>query len=85
MSGPTQTESVYVQPFVLSLDFRAFMSRHLCVHRTFVRSCSDFQAFTRLSFVHGQTILRAADFRAVNGFLGVHVHTFVRSPDFFLP
>ena len=43
----SQTESAY--------DLRAFMSRPSCVHQTFVRSCPDFRAFTRLSCVH-QTI-----------------------------
>ena len=50
--------------------------------QTFVRSCPDFRAFTRLSCVHIQTFVRSPDFRAFNRFLCVHVQTFVRSPDF---
>ena len=45
MSRPSQTEVAYVQTFVRSPDFRAFMSRLSCVHQTFVRSCPDFRLF----------------------------------------
>ena len=82
MSRPSQTESAYVQTFVRSPDFRAFMSRPSCVHQTFVRSCPDFRAFTRLSCVHVQTFVRSCpDFRAFDRLSCVH-QTFVRSPDF---
>ena len=82
MSRPSQTEVAYVQTFVRSPDFHAFMSRLSCVHQTLARSCPDFRAFTRLSCVHVQTFVRSPDFRALNRFLCVHVQTFVRSTDF---
>ena len=49
MSRPSQTEVAYVQTFVRSPDFRAFMFRLSCVRQTFVRSCSDFRAFFDVS------------------------------------
>ena len=83
MSRPSQTESAYVQTFVRSPDFRAFMFRLSCVHQTFVRSCPDFRAFTRLSCVHVQTFVRSPDFRAFMSRLSCVHQTFVRScPDF---
>ena len=82
MSRPSQTESAYVQTFVRSPDLRAFMSRLSCVHQTFVRSCPDFRAFTRLSCVHVQTFVRSPDFRAFMSRLSCVHQTFVRSPDF---
>ena len=51
MSRPSQTGSAYVQVFLFSSDFRAFMSRLTCAHQIFVRS-PDFRAFMcRLSCV----------------------------------
>ena len=44
------------------------MSRLSCVHQTFLRSCTDFHAFTRLSCVHVQTFVRSPDFRAFIAF-----------------
>ena len=61
------------------------MHDFLCVHdQTFVRSCPDFLAFTRLSCVHVQTFVRSCpDFPAFTRLSCVHVQTFVRScPDF---
>ena len=54
------------------------MSRLSCVHRTFVRSCPDFRAFTGLSCVHVQTFVRSPDFRAFTRLSWVHVQIFVR-------
>ena len=99
----SQTESRYVQTVpdgkCLCPDRprrKVPMSRLSCVHQTFVRSCSDFRAFTRLSCVHVQTFVRSCpDFRAFTKLSCVHVQnfraftrlscvhqTFVRSPDF---
>ena len=93
MSRPSQTESAYVQTvpdgkwsayvqtFVRSPDFRAFMSRLSCVHQTFARS-TDFRAFTRLSCVHVQIFVRSyPDFRALTRLSCVH-ENFVSSSDF---
>ena len=79
----TRLSYFYVQIFVRSPDFRAFMSRLSCVHQTFVLLCPDFCAFTRLSCDHVQTFVRSSDFRTfMSRFLCVH-QTFVRScPDF---
>ena len=86
----SQTESRYVQTVpdgkCLCPDRprrKVPMSRLSCVHQTFVRSCPDLRAFTRLSCVHVQTFVRSPDFRAFMSRLScVYVQTFVRSPDF---
>ena len=52
MPRPSQTKSTYVRTFSRLPDFRAFIFSLLCLHKTFVRSCPDFRAFTRLSCVH---------------------------------
>ena len=77
MSRPSQMEVAYVQIFVRSPDFRAFMSRLSCVHQTFVRS-PDFRAFNQFLCVHVQTFVRSPNFRAFNQFSCVHVQTFER-------
>ena len=85
----SQTESRYVQTVpdgkCLCPDRprrKVPMSRLSCVHQTFVRSCPDFRAFTRLSCVHVQTFVSSCpDFRAFDRLSCVH-QTFVRSPDF---
>ena len=86
----SQTESRYVQTVpdgkCLCPDRprrKVPMSRLSCVHQTFVRSCPDFRAFTRLLCVHVQTFVRSPDFRAFMSRLScVHVQIFVRSTDF---
>ena len=83
MSRPSQTEVAYVQTFVRSPDFRAFMSRLLCVHQTFVRSCPDFRAFTRLSCAQPIFVRSCPDFCAFYRLLWVHVQTYV--PEKLLP
>ena len=79
----SQTESRYVQTVpdgkCLCPDRprrKVPMSRLSCVHQTFVRSCPDFRAFTRLLCVHVQTFVRSPDYSCV------HDQTFVRSPDY---
>ena len=82
MFRPSQTESSYVQIFMRSPDFRAFMSRLPCVHvQTFVRSCSDFRAcMFRFSCVHQTSVRSCSDFRAFMFRVScVHIQTFVRS------
>ena len=59
------------------------MSRLLCVHLTFVRSCPEFLAFTRLACVQPIFVRSCPDFSAFIFRLScVHVQTFVRSPEF---
>ena len=98
-----QTESRYVQTVPDGMYLcpdrhrrKVPMSKLSCVHQTFVRSCPDFCAFTRLSCIHiqsfvrssdnscinDQTFVRSPDFRAFNGFSCVEVQIFVCSADF---
>ena len=47
MSRSSQTESDYVQTFMRSPDFNAFMSRLSCVQKSFVCLCSYFRTFIK--------------------------------------
>ena len=67
---------------ILCPDFCAFMSRILCVHQTFLHSCPDFRAFTRLPFVHVQTFVRSPDFRALMSRISCVHQTSVSWADF---
>ena len=83
MSRPSQTEGAYVQTFVRSPVFRAFMSKLLCVHLTFARS-TRFPAFmSRLSCVQPIIVRSCPDIRAFNRFSCIHVPTFVHSSNLF--
>ena len=78
----TRLSYFYVQIFVRSPDFRAFMSRlscvhqtscvlvqTLCVHQTFMRSCPDFRAFIRLRvFLSRFSCVHQTFLRSCSGF-----------------
>ena len=74
-ANSSESSHVHVQTFLRSPDFRnstrlsCFFSRFSCDHQNFLRSCPDFNSFTR--FLRAQKFLR------------VYVQTFVCScPDF---
>ena len=91
MSRPSQREKSYVQTIVRLPDFRAFMTKILCVHQT-LDHLPDFHSFMSRNFyvllcVHVQIFERSPDFRALNRLSCMHVQTLVCFPDFrgFMP